>query len=148
MSASLRAEMDEALSAVLADMHATAGALLQALADEREALDVADPAALNRAGDGKQAALKRLEELDVERLQLLREISTPRTAEQNAWRTVLRILRECQRGNQRNGIIIGKRLEHVRGALAVLTGNQPDTTLYDPAGLVRHGGRSLPLARA
>jgi flagella synthesis protein FlgN len=147
MTPALQAELNEALAAVVADMQATATGLQQALAEERQALHQADPAALNRAGDAKQSLLRQLEQLDAERLQLLREAGTPDAMRQTGWDQVLRMLQACQRDNQRNGSIIGQRMRHVRKALSVLTGSHDEAGTYDPAGLLRHGHRSLPLAQ-
>jgi len=148
MSASLRSELGEALSAVIAEMQAAAAAFRESLADERRALDQADPAALNRAGDRKRSLLMQLERLDIERQQLLREAGTTDAAYRRAWDGVLEALHDCQRTNQRNGGIIAQRLKHVRRALSVLTGKQDEAGAYGPAGQLSHGYRSLPLARA
>lgn len=147
MTPALQAELNEALAAVVADMQATAAGLRQALAEERQALHQADPAALNRAGDAKQSLLRQLEQLDAERLQLLREAGTSDTLRQTSWDQVLRILQACQRDNQRNGNIINQRMRHVRKALSVLTGSDDEADTYGRAGLLRHGHRSLPLAQ-
>ncbi|MDO1528330.1 flagellar protein FlgN [Fulvimonas sp. R45] len=147
MSDGLRAELGEALSAVVADMQAAATDLRQALADERAALDQADPAALDRSGDAKQALLRRLEQLETERRQLA-QASPSAAMPRGAWSRVLELLQECQRTNQRNGRLIGQRLQHVRRALAVLTGASADADVYGPAGQLRHARRSSPLAQA
>ena len=148
MNPSLQADLQQALSAVLADIQAAVADLRQALGDEREALDRADPAALNRAGDAKQALLQRLERLDAERRQLAREAGAPNAGQQAAWTQVLQVLHECQRANQRNGRLIGQRLRHVRQALSVLTGQRDEAGVYGPAGVLGHAYRSLPLAQA
>lgn len=148
MNASLRSELDEALSAVIAEMQTAIAAFRESLADERKALDQADPTALNQAGDRKRSLLMQLEQLDMERQQLLRETGPANTGQQRAWNHALKALHDCQRANQRNGNIIAWRLHHVRQALSVLTGNRDETGLYSPAGQLHQGYRSLPLARA
>jgi len=147
MNTSLRSELDEALSAVIAEMQGAIAALGESLADERKALDQADSTALNHAGDRKRSLLAQLEQLDVERQQLLREAGATNAAQQSTWDRVLEALHDCQRTNQRNGNIIAQRLKHVRQALSVLTGKQDETGIYGPAGQLSHGCRSLPLAR-
>jgi flagella synthesis protein FlgN len=147
MTPALQAELNAALAAVVADMQATVASLQQVLAGEREALHQADPAALNRAGDAKQSLLRRLEQLDAERLQLLREAGTPDAMRQTCWEQVLQMLQACQRDNQRNGGIISQRMRQVRKALSVLTGSHDEVGTYGPAGQLRHGHRSLSLAQ-
>lgn len=148
MNTSLRSELDDALSAVIAEMQVAIAALRESLADEHDALDQADPTALNHAGDRKRSLLMQLEQLDVERQQLLREAGAANAGQRGAWECILKVLQDCQRTNQRNGHIITQRLKHVRQALSVLTGKQDETGAYNPAGQLSHGYRSLPLARA
>ena len=70
MSSNLQAEMGAALRTVLDEMGATTAQLITVLDEEREALNCADAKALNRAGEAKQMLMRRLEQLDVERLHL------------------------------------------------------------------------------
>src|SRR5690349_19466598 len=72
MSKLLHHELEAALDAVVEDLHRAATELSAALVAEREALVGADAAALDRAGTRKQALMQRLEELDAERVQMLK----------------------------------------------------------------------------
>lgn len=146
MSRPPRAGLDDALSAVMADMRVAVDDLHTSLALEREALDQADPAALNRAGDRKRTLLATLERLEAERQHLA---SVADAAPQpRAWQALLGKLQACRETNQRNGQIISQRLQHVRQALSVLTGQCEESGLYGAAGHLQHAHRSLPLASA
>jgi hypothetical protein len=70
MSPNLQAELGAALRTVLDEMSATTAQLITVLDEEREALNSADAKALNRSGEAKQMLMRRLEQLDVERLHL------------------------------------------------------------------------------
>jgi len=148
MAARLLAEMNDALTAVLADMQSAVTDLDQVLGDERAALDQADADALNRVGERKQQLLLQLEQLDTERVQLVRHIDSQSDSQQQAWDGILRLVARCQQANQRNGDIVEQRLQHVRRALSVLTGGKDEVNVYNPAGKVRGGFRSVPLAQA
>ena len=148
MGSRLLAEMNDALSAVLADMQGAVADLTQVLSDERAALDRADAEALNRAGERKQSLMQQLEQLDGERLQLTQNIDSHNETHQQTWSGILKTLAVCQQANQRNGDIVEQRLQHVRRALSVLTGGKDEVDVYNPAGKVRGGFRSLPLAQA
>ncbi|HEY9133136.1 MAG TPA: flagellar export chaperone FlgN [Dyella sp.] len=148
MAARLLAEMNDALTAVLADMQSAVTDLDQVLGDERAALDQADADALNRVGERKQQLLLQLEQLDTERVQLVRHIDSQSDSQQQAWDGILRLVACCQQANQRNGDIVEQRLQHVRRALSVLTGGKDEVNVYNPAGKVRGGFRSVPLAQA
>ena len=148
MGSRLLAEMHDALTAVLADMHDAVTDLEQVLGDERAALDQADAEALNHSGERKQVLMHRLEQLDGERVQLVKNMESPSETNQQRWATILKTLAACQQANQRNGDIVEQRLQHVRRALSVLTGGKEDVDVYNPAGKVRSGFRSMPLARA
>jgi flagella synthesis protein FlgN len=148
MAVRLLAEMNDALTAVLADMQGAVTDLDQVLGDERAALDQADADALNRAGERKQRLLHQLEQLDTERVQLVRHIDSQSDSQHQAWEGILKLVARCQQANQRNGDIVEQRLQHVRRALSVLTGGKDEVNVYNPAGKVRGGFRSVPLAQA
>jgi flagella synthesis protein FlgN len=146
MSRSPRSGLDDALSAVMADMQVAVDDLQVSLALEREALDQADPTALNHAGDRKRVLLATLEQLEAERLHLASMAGA--APQPPAWQALLAKLQACRETNQRNGQIIGQRLQHVRQALSVLTGQCEESGLYGAAGHLQHAHRSLPLASA
>ncbi len=148
MSEQVRDELDDALTAVLAEMGQFVGQLLQALEFERVALDDNDADALDRAGSKKQQALLRLEQLDTERLQLQKELSSISPTQESKWAGVLNSLQRCQQLNLRNGGVVNQRLQQVRNALAVLTGNTDDSKLYGRSGELRANLRSQALAEA
>ena len=72
MSRHLHHELEAALAAVVEDLHRSVTELAATLADEREALVAADALALDRAGTRKQALMQQLEQLDAERMQMLK----------------------------------------------------------------------------
>jgi len=148
MSPNLQAELGAALRAVLDEMSATTAQLIHVLDEEREALNSADARALNRAGEAKQMLMRRLEQLDVERLHLCS--NSPEAAQQvdTQWRELLRSLAVCRDKNQRNGALVGQRLAQVRKALAVLTGNDAQSGTYGQSGALLDTHRSVQLAQA
>lgn len=148
MSPNLQAELGAALRTVLDEMSATTAQLIHVLDEEREALNSADAKALNRAGEAKQMLMRRLEQLDVERLHLCS--TSPEAAQQvdTQWRELLRSLAVCRDKNQRNGALVGQRLAQVRKALAVLTGNDAQSGTYGQNGALQDTHRSVQLAQA
>ncbi|GLQ93836.1 flagella synthesis protein FlgN [Dyella acidisoli] len=148
MSPNLQAELGAALRTVLDEMSATTAQLIHVLDEEREALNVADAKALNRSGEAKQMLMRRLEQLDVERLHLCS--TSPEAAQQvdTQWRELLKSLTVCRDRNQRNGALVGQRLAQVRKALAVLTGNDAQTGTYGQNGSLQDTHRSVQLAQA
>lgn len=149
MSKLLHHELEAALAAVVEDLHQAATALGEALAAEREALVGADAPALDHAGTRKQVLMQRLEQLDAERVQMLKLEPAAAAQVEPRWREVLELLRSCHEMNQRNGSLVGQRLAQVREALAVLTGQGGDARgVYGPGGEVRTALRSHHLASA
>jgi flagella synthesis protein FlgN len=149
MGKQLHHELEAALAAVVEDLHRSVTELAAALADEREALIAADALALDRAGERKQALMQQLEQLDAERVQMLKLQPDAAARVEARWREVLEQLRRCHELNQRNGSLVSQRLVQVREALAVLTGQGGDAKgLYGPAGEVRTALRSHHLASA
>ena len=149
MSKLLHHELEAALAAVVEDLHRSVTELAATLATEREALVAADAAALDRAGAQKQALMQQLEQLDAERVQLLKVEPSAAARVEPRWREVLELLRGCHEMNQRNGSLVSQRLIQVREALAVLSGQGGDARgLYGPGGEVRTALRSHHLASA
>jgi flagellar biosynthesis protein FlgN len=148
MSPNLQAELGAALRTVLDEMGATTAQLIAVLDEEREALMCADAKALNRSGEAKQMLMRRLEQLDVERLHL--GSTAPEAAQQmdGTWRELLKSLATCRDKNQRNGALVGQRLTQVRRALSVLTGTDSQAGTYSQSGAVQGTHRSVPLAQA
>jgi flagella synthesis protein FlgN len=149
MSKQLHHELEAALAAVVEDLHRSVTELAATLAAEREALVAADAAALDRAGARKQALMQQLEQLDAERMQMLKLEPSAAAQVEPRWREVLELLRGCHEMNQRNGSLVSQRLTQVREALAVLSGQGGDARgLYGPGGEVRTALRSHHLASA
>jgi flagella synthesis protein FlgN len=149
MSKLLHHELETALAAVVEDLHRSVTELAATLTAEREALVGADAAALDRAGAHKQALMQQLEQLDAERVQLLKVEPSAAARVESRWREVLELLRGCHEMNQRNGSLVSQRLTQVREALAVLSGQGGDARgLYGPGGEVRTALRSHHLASA
>lgn len=148
MKPSLQAELDHALTAAVEEMRLAVGQLMDALNTERTALETADVDTLNQAGASKHELMLRLEQLDSERLQLSQGAPEASRALAPTWQEVLQSLRACQQLNQRNGTLVGIRLQQVRKALAVLTGNETEASVYGRAGDLRTSLRSQTLAEA
>ncbi|HEV2538926.1 MAG TPA: flagellar protein FlgN [Frateuria sp.] len=145
----LHHELEAALAAVVEDLGRSVTELAATLADEREALIAADALALDRAGERKQALMRQLEQLDAERVQMLKLEPAAAARVEARWREVLEELKRCHELNQRNGSLVSQRLTQVREALAVLAGQGGDAKgLYGPAGEVRMALRSHHLASA
>lgn len=149
MNPTLQAELGAALRAVLDEMSATTSQLITVLDEEREALNVADAKALNRSGEAKQMLMRRLEQLDVERLHLCSTSSEAAQQVETQWQELLKSLTVCRDKNQRNGALVGQRLAQVRRALAVLTGGgDTQTGTYGQNGALQDTHRSVQLAQA
>ena len=118
------------------------------LQSERNALETGDVEALNRAGASKHSLMLRLEQLDGERAQLSQGASDATRALAPMWQEILQSLRACPQLNQRNGTLVGVRLQQVRKALAVLTGNDLEASVYGRAGDMRATMRTQPRAEA
>lgn len=147
MSPILQAELGAALRTVLDEMSATTTQLINVLDEEREALGSADAKALNRAGEAKQMLMRRLEQLDVERLHLSNTNADVAQQTDPIWRDLLKTLTVCRDKNQRNGALVNQRLTQVRRALSVLTGNDSQAATYAQNGAVKGAHRSIPLAQ-
>jgi len=148
MSPSLQAELDQALTATVEEMRLAVGQLMDALNSERSALETADVDTLNQAGASKHELMLRLEQLDSERVQLSRNADDASRVLAPKWQEILQSLRACEQLNQRNGQLVNARLQQVRKALAVLTGNEADASVYGRAGDLRMSLRSQSLAEA
>jgi flagella synthesis protein FlgN len=148
MNSALQAELDHALTATVEEMRLAVEQLADALQSERTALAAGDVEALNQAGASKHALMVRLEQLDSERVQLGQNAPGASHAMAPLWQQVLQSLRACQQLNQRNGYLVGIRLQQVRKALAVLTGNDTEPSVYSRGGELRTSLRSQTLAEA
>ena len=148
MNSALQAELDHALTATVEEMRLAVEQLADALQTERSALGTADVEALNQAGASKHALMMRLEQLDSERVQLGHSAPGASHALAPLWQQVLQSLRACQQLNQRNGYLVSIRLQQVRKALAVLTGNDTEPSVYSRGGELRTSLRSQTLAEA
>ncbi|WP_267225145.1 flagella synthesis protein FlgN [Dyella silvae] len=148
MNATLQAELDHALKAAVEEMRLAVEQLIDALRTERAALESADVQALNSTGAAKHALMLRLEQLDGERVQLSQGAADASRTLAPKWQEILQSLRACEQLNQRNGYLVGIRLQQVRKALAVLTGNDTEASVYGRAGELHTSLRSQPLAEA
>jgi flagellar biosynthesis protein FlgN len=148
MNTALQAELDQALTATVGEMRLAVEQLADALQTERTALETADVGALNSAGASKHSLMLRLEQLDSERVQLSQGAPEASRTLAPMWQQILQSLRACQQLNQRNGYLVGVRLQQVRKALAVLTGNDTEASVYGRAGELRTSLRSQTLAEA
>ncbi|MDT8438408.1 MAG: flagellar protein FlgN [Wenzhouxiangellaceae bacterium] len=122
--------------------------MLDQLEAEREALAAGDLAQLDAAARAKTAMTHELERLADDQRQLLSGFGhgLHRGTLQQAldWcgdeslqqreDLALDLMTQCNRNNQRNGILLQHRLDFIRRALGVLRNAQPDTALYGPQG--------------
>lgn len=129
--------------------------LLAVLQREHDALKVRDSSVLDGVVAEKQALMAELEGCGEERFELLRQAGfmADRTGLEAyldqaegglrqrltaGWEQLQDGLRQCRAQNQTNGMLLESNRHHVKKALAVLTGGQPqDVELYD-----KHGGIS------
>ena len=148
MSRQLQHELGNALSAVIDDMQQAVEQLAQMLEAERTALDTNSIEALDRVGAQKQAMMLQLEQLDVERQQLSRELPASAAMLESNWSRFVQSLRRCQQLNQRNGGMVNQRLNQVRQALSILTGHTGENSLYGRTGVLHASLRSQMLAEA
>ncbi len=148
MSRALQGELDGALKGVIGDMQMAVDELGQVLGYETSALGESDSEALNRAGSRKQALMLKLEQLDIERLQLSRQSPEEAARLEHEWNRVVRCLASAQQLNQRNGHEVAQRLRQVRQALSILTGHAGEAGVYGRAGELTVNMRSRALAEA
>ena len=134
--------VNDALQAVLGEMQQALNQLAVVLDAERSAVHALDSAALDDAGASKQSLMQHLEQLDTERLQLLREAPSSTPAFTAAWPQIVQSMRACQQLNQRNGNAVSQRLGQVREALSVLTGHAGESSVYGRGGALRTSLRS------
>jgi flagella synthesis protein FlgN len=92
--------------------------------------------------------MRRLEQLDVERLHLCSTSAEAAQQVDGAWRELLKTLAVCRDKNQRNGTLVSQRLTQVRRALAVLTGGDAQAGVYGQNGALKDTHRSVQLAQA
>jgi flagella synthesis protein FlgN len=144
----LQHELNDALASVLDEMQLRADELQSTLEAERAALDCADAAALDAAGNRKQALMQQLEQLDAERQLLQRQQPVGEAVRESRWAQVLQVLRHCHALNQRNGSLVNQRLAQLRQALAILTGHAGESDLYGSSGELHGSLRSKSLAAA
>ena len=126
-------------------------ALLQ---DERAALQTQNAGELEAVTASKLDCVRNLDQLENERrslgnnagfeagesgMQALLGWCDDGSRLEGSWRELLEIANRCSLLNQSNGAIGRVRQEHVRGALAVLSGGNHDDAVYDATG--RDAGR-------
>jgi flagellar biosynthesis/type III secretory pathway chaperone len=124
------------LTSILNEQIRCAEAMLGTLARESDALVAGDPEALNAAGAEKARLVETLEALETERRALAAAIeSTFDDAQRGSggqWDTLLELISECKRENQRNGALVRARGEQVRAALHIVRG--VEAQVYDGTG--------------
>lgn len=151
-------ELGDLLERQLAD----AISLSQVLEDELEALTKADADGIARITDHKNQLMLALDQLGREQTDLLASIrASADTSSRSAilawcspdgalaaqWDEVTERLSECNQKNQRNGLLVQKRLTHVRRALNILDNAQPEAGEYGPDGATERGASSRFLAQ-
>jgi flagellar biosynthesis/type III secretory pathway chaperone len=146
-------DASSSLIAVLKEQIACAEAMLATLGRENEALVAGDAERLNAAGAEKARLVDSLEALEQERKSLCDAIGAgfapslgAEDSSSPSWQTLLELIAQCKRENQRNGALVKARSEQVRVALQALRGTEP--TFYDPSGLTPSPRSARPLGTA
>ena len=124
------------------------------LQDERSALESQSVGALEAVAVSKLDCVRNLDQLDSERrslgetagfeagesgMQALLGWCDDGSQLETAWHELMQVANRCSLLNQSNGAIGRVRQEHVKGALAVLSGGDHNDAVYDANG--RDGGR-------
>jgi flagellar biosynthesis/type III secretory pathway chaperone len=125
------------LDAVLAAQVRCAEQMLEALDREHEALVGGSPNDVANASNAKADLVEALETLETRRGALAADADGAQL-ESAEWRRLRELVADCQRRNQRNGVLLKARADNVRVALNALRGAEPE--LYGPQG--RRPGRS------
>lgn len=143
------------LTALVAEMAVVVEEMCVVLRAEREALDRYDSDALNEASALKSRTLVRLDELDAERVLMLRAADLdPQEgmAKIDGWQPLLQQLAIGRDLNHENGEIVSRRLRQVRQALTMLNqmagSSGAEAEVYGPKGLSRQRGGSSTLGKA
>ena len=143
------------LTTLVAEMAVVVEEMCAVLRAEREALDRYDSDALNEASALKSRTLVRLDELDAERVLMLRTADLdPQEgmAEIEGWQPLLQQLGIGRDLNHENGEIVSQRLRQVRQALTMLNqmagSSGAEAEVYGPNGLSRQRGGSSTLGKA
>lgn len=139
------------------------GRLLEALAQERQALLQQDTRALEEAVARKRELLGEAGRLDGERLALLRQAGLPDSAAGMArliaaqgdapaaadrWQRLLARAAESRERNRLNGGILELGVQRLQRTLNVLRGQPAESPVYGPRGRASNGASSRSLARA
>jgi flagellar biosynthesis/type III secretory pathway chaperone len=143
VSAEAHSQATADLRAMLAAGLDAAGRFEALLAEERQALETRDSAALAALATRKQAAVSELESIEARRVRALKQAAIPNDAagmqrllasadDQQRWQDYLDLAGRCQQANMTNGAVIRLRHQQIADALAVLSGDRRET--YGPNG--------------
>jgi flagellar biosynthesis protein FlgN len=133
-SMNLEKEAVLALMTTIAEMGANIQLLLENLQSERLAIINADHVALYHIDEVKVDLVQKLEKLDADRINAAKLAPNANVAAWDSWKTFCEKLKEVNKLNQRNGVLVQQRLHVVRQALALLTGNDPVPPVYGKGG--------------
>lgn len=130
------------INAVVSEQIRCAEAMLEALEQENQALLDGNTDELNLVGSEKVRLMESLESLERERrlMAQLPDSSSDAQPEEIHWKRLLKLMEECRRRNERNGVLVNLRREQVDQALRVLRGTELE--LYDASGLRARGTAS------
>jgi len=142
---------------------ASQAARLEALLDaERDALKSQDAGRLDTIAAEKLRAVNELDRLEADRRDLavgcgfdggtagmleLLSWCDDRGRLAGAWDALLTIAGRCRQRNQSNGAVARVRMDQIRGALAILSGNLQGSPVYDQDGRDSSAGGRRELAR-
>lgn len=155
-----RTDCRQRLGEILVREIECAAAFVQVLNAEKTALAGRDPGALETAVEAKQRCAEELQELDRQRVELLKSagFSPDRAGVESCiqwcdaddslsprWQRLLALLEQCRDLNLANGNLLELNRHHAERALAILRGQQPDAKLYGPAGETTTGSLSRTL---
>ncbi len=123
----------------------------QALAGERDALEVVDPIALDRATAWKQKCVEHLDDIDAERRHMCSALglapdragmerlllqADPEGSLANRWQLLLSQLEACRSVNTENGSLVRLQKGRVTDALGILRGEPANNAVYGDDGEV------------
>lgn len=134
MSTNLQSETILALTTTIAELTEQARLFLECLEAERQAIINADTHAIDHLGAQKSDLAHALEELEAELKNTNKLAPNIDVTHWPAWNELLDVLRRAKTQNHLNGILVSQRLYFIRQALAAITGNEPNPTVYSKGG--------------
>lgn len=154
--------MHDELKALLPEMYEQIHKLWECLCNERDVLTKHDAAKLSAVALAKNQTVERLEQLELQRQDLLRRAKLPAQALDNEGFAayaqaqgiaigliieIKQMLHKCFEINQVNGAIMGLRLRQINQGLTLLRG-ETHGGFYEANGRIGHSTSGRPISRA